>query len=72
MSPRQDERLSRDTDVHREQMERLVREELERWESDDVVSQVSHAQPGTPSGPRPRPPSSLSTDGLDTNASGHV
>ncbi|XP_033986203.1 polycystin-2 isoform X1 [Trematomus bernacchii] len=70
----EDERLSRDTDVHREQMERLVREELERWESDDVVSQVSHAQPATPSGPRLRPPSSLSTDGLDTstNASGHV
>ncbi|KAF3852527.1 hypothetical protein F7725_005882, partial [Dissostichus mawsoni] len=50
----EDERLSRDTDVHRE-MERLVREELERWESDDVVSQASHAQPATPSGPRPPP-----------------
>ncbi|XP_071391932.1 polycystin-2 isoform X1 [Centroberyx affinis] len=70
----EDERLGRDTDGHREQMERLVREELERWESDDTVSQVSHPQPATPVGPRPRPSSSLSTDGLDTstNGSGHV
>ncbi|KAM4604153.1 polycystin-2 isoform 2-T2 [Polymixia lowei] len=70
----EDERLGRDTDVHREQMERLVREELERWESDDTVSQVSHPQPATPIGPRPRPSSSLSTDGLDagTNGSSHV
>ncbi|KAM7419411.1 hypothetical protein PAMA_016501 [Pampus argenteus] len=70
----EDERLGRDTDVHREQMERLVREELERWESDDMVSQVSHPQPATPVGPRPRPSSSLSTDGPDTSAtgSGHV
>uniref|UniRef100_A0A4W6BWJ5 Polycystin-2 n=1 Tax=Lates calcarifer TaxID=8187 RepID=A0A4W6BWJ5_LATCA len=70
----EDERLGRDTDVHREQMERLVREEMERWESDDMVSQVSHPQPPTPVGPRPRPPSSLSADGLDagTNGSGHV
>ncbi|XP_044047625.1 polycystin-2 isoform X2 [Siniperca chuatsi] len=70
----EDERLGRDTDAHREQMERLVREELERWESDDMVSQVSHPQPATPVGPRPRPSSSLSTDGLDTsiNGSGHV
>lgn len=66
----EDERLGRDTDAHREQMERLVREELERWESDDMVSQVSHPQPATPVGPRPRPPSSLSTDGLDTNTNG--
>ncbi|KAM6940301.1 polycystin-2 isoform 1-T1 [Xenentodon cancila] len=66
----EDERLGRDTDVHREQMERLVREELERWESDDMVSQVSHPQPTTPVGPRPRPPSSLSTEGLDTTANG--
>uniref|UniRef100_A0A667ZLW5 Polycystin-2 n=1 Tax=Myripristis murdjan TaxID=586833 RepID=A0A667ZLW5_9TELE len=63
----EDEKLGRDTDGHREQMERLVREELERWESDDTVSQVSHPQPATPVGPRPRPSSSLSTDGLDTN-----
>ncbi|XP_039879868.1 polycystin-2 isoform X1 [Simochromis diagramma] len=70
----EDEHLGRDTDTHREQMERLVREELERWESDDMVSQVSHPQPATPVGPRPRPSSSLSTDGLDTgvNGSGHV
>ncbi|XP_051241288.1 polycystin-2 isoform X2 [Dicentrarchus labrax] len=70
----EDERLGRDTDAHREQMERLVREELELWESDDMVSQVSHPQPATPVGPRPRPSSSLSTDGLDTstNGSGHV
>lgn len=70
----EDERLGRDTDAHREQTDRLVREELERWESDDMVSQVSHPQPATPVGPRPRPSSSLSTDGLDTstNGSGHV
>uniref|UniRef100_A0A3Q3VWT3 Polycystin-2 n=1 Tax=Mola mola TaxID=94237 RepID=A0A3Q3VWT3_MOLML len=66
----EDERLGRDTDVHREQMERLVREELERWESDDMVSQVSHPQPATPVGPRARPPSSLSADGLDTITNG--
>ncbi|XP_007562015.1 polycystin-2 isoform X1 [Poecilia formosa] len=64
----EDERLGRDTDVHREQMERLVREELERWESDDLGSQVSH----TPVGPRARPPSSLSTDGLDASSNGAV
>lgn len=70
----QDERLGRDTDTHREQMERLVREELERWESDDMGSQVSHPQPTTPVGTRPRPSSSMSTDGLDaiTNGSSHV
>lgn len=70
----EDERLGRDTDVHSELMERLVREELERCESDDMVSQVSHPQPVTPVGPRPRPSSSLSTDGLDmsTNGSSHV
>uniref|UniRef100_A0A8C8DTY3 Polycystin-2 n=1 Tax=Oryzias sinensis TaxID=183150 RepID=A0A8C8DTY3_9TELE len=66
----EDERLGRDADTHREQMERLVKEELERWETDDVASQVSHPQPATPIGPRPRPPSSLSTDGLDTSANG--
>uniref|UniRef100_A0A8C5ECA0 Polycystin-2 n=1 Tax=Gouania willdenowi TaxID=441366 RepID=A0A8C5ECA0_GOUWI len=62
----EDERLGRDSEAHREQMERLVREELERWESDDIVSQVSHPQSATPLGPRPRPPSSLSTDGTIT------
>ncbi|XP_063773052.1 polycystin-2 isoform X2 [Pseudophryne corroboree] len=67
----EDERLGRDNEVHREQMERLVREELERWESDDTASQMSHRL-GTPSGangqPRSRnsrPPSSQSTEGLD-------
>uniref|UniRef100_A0A673ZDW8 Polycystin-2 n=1 Tax=Salmo trutta TaxID=8032 RepID=A0A673ZDW8_SALTR len=77
----EDERQGRDMDVQREQMERLVREELERWESDDTVSQVSHHQPTTAIGPgaqpRPRsarPSSSLSTDGVDAggNGSGHV
>lgn len=60
----EDERLGRDTDVHREQMERLVREELERWESDDLGSQVSHTPVGL------RPPSSLSADGLDASSNG--
>ncbi|XP_075058067.1 polycystin-2 isoform X2 [Mixophyes fleayi] len=67
----EDERLGRDNEVHREQMERLVREELERWESDDTASQMSHRL-GTPSGPNgqprsrnSRPPSSQSTEGLD-------
>ncbi|XP_067106764.1 polycystin-2 isoform X1 [Osmerus mordax] len=77
----EDERIGRDTEAHREQMERLVREELERWESDDTVSQVSHHQPPTPIGPgaqaRPRsarPSSSLSNDGPESggNGSGHV
>ncbi|XP_060913704.1 polycystin-2 isoform X1 [Labrus mixtus] len=70
----EDERLGRDTDAHREQMDILVREELERLESDDMVSQVSHPQTATPVGPRPRPSSSLSADGLDTgtSGSGHV
>ncbi|MBN3309464.1 PKD2 protein, partial [Amia calva] len=65
----EDERLGRDSDVHREQMERLVREELERWESDDGASQASHRL-GTPLGggaaPRhrsSRPSSSQSTEG---------
>ncbi|XP_068614235.1 polycystin-2-like [Brachionichthys hirsutus] len=70
----EDDRQGRDTDAHREQMERLVREELERWESDDVVSQVSHTQPASHAGSRPRPSSSLSADGLDAiaNGSSHV
>ncbi|XP_061130484.1 polycystin-2 [Syngnathus typhle] len=55
----------RDADAHSEQ-ERLVREELERWESDDVSSQVGHP------GGRPRPPSSLSLDATDGNGSAHV
>ncbi|RXN01914.1 Polycystin-2 [Acipenser ruthenus] len=67
----EDERLGRDNEIHREQMERLVREELERWESDDTVSQMSHRL-GTPQGgngqPRShssRPSSSQSTEGLE-------
>ncbi|XP_029013313.1 polycystin-2 isoform X2 [Betta splendens] len=63
----EDERLGRDTDAH---MDRLVREEIERWESDDMASQVGQPQPPTPVGPRPRPSSSLSTDGLDTSTNG--
>ncbi|KAE8630855.1 hypothetical protein XENTR_v10000990 [Xenopus tropicalis] len=67
----EDERLGRDNELHREQMERLVREELERWESDDTVSQMSHRL-GTPSGNNgqarsrgSRPPSSQSTEGIE-------
>ncbi|XP_075400146.1 polycystin-2 [Tenrec ecaudatus] len=67
----EDERLGRDSEIHREQMERLVREELERWESDDAASQISHGL-GTPVGlngqPHPRssrPPSSQSTEGVE-------
>ncbi|CAH2301373.1 polycystin-2 isoform X1 [Pelobates cultripes] len=67
----EDERLGRDNEIHREQMERLVREELERWESDDAASQMSHRL-GTPSGNNgpsrsrnSRPPSSQSTEGAD-------
>ncbi|XP_036902026.1 polycystin-2 isoform X3 [Sturnira hondurensis] len=66
----EDERLGRDSEIHREQMERLVREELERWESDDAASQISHGL-GTPVGlngqPRPRssrPSSSQSMEGV--------
>ncbi|XP_066430192.1 polycystin-2 isoform X1 [Eleutherodactylus coqui] len=67
----EDERLGRDNEMHREQMERLVREELERWESDDTASQMSHRL-GTPSGTSgqtrsrsSRPPSSQSAEGLE-------
>nr|XP_057936793.1 polycystin-2 [Doryrhamphus excisus] len=70
----EDERQGRDTDTHSEQ-ERLVREELERWESDDMASQVSHPHPATQVGSRPRPSSSQSTtDAHDTgvNGIGHV
>ncbi|KAM4052642.1 polycystin-2 isoform 1-T1 [Anomaloglossus baeobatrachus] len=70
----EDERLGRDNEMHREQMERLVREELERWESDDAASQMSHRL-GTPSGANgqarsrsSRPPSSQSTEGQDGGA----
>uniref|UniRef100_A0A8C5MRL7 Polycystin-2 n=1 Tax=Leptobrachium leishanense TaxID=445787 RepID=A0A8C5MRL7_9ANUR len=70
----EDERLGRDSEIHREQMERLVREELERWESDDATSQMSHRL-GTPSGNNgqsrsrnSRPPSSQSTEGAEGGA----
>ncbi|XP_006007388.1 polycystin-2 [Latimeria chalumnae] len=72
----EDERLGRDNEIHREQMERLVREELERWESDDTVSQLSHRL-GTPIGmngqPRSRssrPSSSQSAEGMDGGGNG--
>ncbi|ERE88749.1 polycystic kidney disease 2-like 1 protein [Cricetulus griseus] len=67
----EDERLGRDSEVHREQMERLVREELERWESDDAASQTGHGvgmQVGLNGQPHPRssrPPSSQSAEGLE-------
>uniref|UniRef100_A0A8C9LCJ9 Polycystin 2, transient receptor potential cation channel n=2 Tax=Pavo cristatus TaxID=9049 RepID=A0A8C9LCJ9_PAVCR len=72
----QDERLGRDNEIHREQMERLVREELERWESDDTASQMSHRL-GTPLGlngqPRSRSsrPSSSQSDGIDGGGGGN-
>ncbi|XP_016325767.1 polycystin-2-like isoform X1 [Sinocyclocheilus anshuiensis] len=72
----EDERMGRDPELHREQMDGLVREELERWESDDTMSQVSHHQttPIIPSAQlRPhssRSPSSLSNEGPDGAASG--
>ncbi|XP_054845999.1 polycystin-2 [Eublepharis macularius] len=72
----EDERMGRDSEVHRDQMERLVREELERWESDDTASQVSH-QLGTPMGlngqsrvRNSRPSSSQSTEGMDGGGAG--
>uniref|UniRef100_A0A8C6EJA8 Polycystin-2 n=1 Tax=Microcebus murinus TaxID=30608 RepID=A0A8C6EJA8_MICMU len=67
----EDERLGRDSDIHRDQMERLVRGELECWESDDAASQTSQGLgvPEGPNGPPPprssRPPSSQSTEGLE-------
>lgn len=73
----EDERLGRDNEVHRDQMERLVREELERWESDDTASQVSHRL-GTPVGLNgqsrarsSRPSSSQSTEGVDGGVGGN-
>lgn len=67
----EDARLGRDSEIHREQMERLVREELERWESDDAASQSGHGLGtqvglGGQSHPRSsRPPSSQSAEGLE-------
>ncbi|XP_053260076.1 polycystin-2 isoform X2 [Podarcis raffonei] len=73
----EDDRLGRDNEVHRDQMERLVREELERWESDDTASQVSHRL-GTPMGLNgqsrarsSRPSSSQSTEGIDAGGGGN-
>uniref|UniRef100_A0A8C5JLF4 Polycystin-2 n=1 Tax=Junco hyemalis TaxID=40217 RepID=A0A8C5JLF4_JUNHY len=69
----EDERLGRSSEIHREQMEQLVREELERWESDDTGSQMSHRL-GTPLGPSGQPrsrssrPSSSQSDGIDAGA----
>ncbi|KAJ8281443.1 hypothetical protein GJAV_G00067760 [Gymnothorax javanicus] len=59
----EDERVGGDSSLHREQMERLVREELERWESDDAVSQAGNK-------PRPRPASSQSAEGPESGGSG--
>ncbi|GAB1289916.1 Polycystin-2 [Apodemus speciosus] len=67
----EDARLGRDSEIHREQMERLVREELERWESDDAASQTGHGvgtQVGLAGQPHlrsSRPPSSQSAEGLE-------
>nr|ACN11624.1 polycystin-2 delta7 variant [Mus musculus] len=67
----EDARLGRDSEIHREQMERLVREELERWESDDAASQTGHGVStqvglgGQPHPRNPRPPSSQSAEGLE-------
>ncbi|XP_078059807.1 polycystin-2 [Mustelus asterias] len=72
----EDERLGRDNDIHREQMERLVREELERWESDETVSQLSQhlATPlginGRSRSRSSRPSSSQSTDGVEAGGLG--
>lgn len=71
--------MGKNPELNREQMDKLVREELERWESDDQISQVSHRQatPTVSAQLRPRnsrPPSSLSTEGPDaaTNGAGHM
>ncbi|TSK22501.1 Polycystin-2 [Bagarius yarrelli] len=71
----EDERMGKDTEAHRDHMERLVREELERWESDDAISQLSHQQATPVAGtqPRPRstrPSSSLSSEGPETGGTG--
>uniref|UniRef100_A0ABM5GK99 Polycystin-2 n=1 Tax=Pogona vitticeps TaxID=103695 RepID=A0ABM5GK99_9SAUR len=73
----EDERLGRDSEIQRDQMERLVREELERWESDDTASQASHRL-GTPGGLNgqcrarsSRPSSSQSTEDVDGGGAGN-
>ncbi|KAG8134386.1 hypothetical protein E2320_007498 [Naja naja] len=72
----EDEKLGCENDAHRDQMERLVREELEHWESDDAASQVSQRL-RTPLGfnshgriRNPRPSSSQSTEGVDGGTGG--
>ncbi|ETE65272.1 Polycystin-2, partial [Ophiophagus hannah] len=72
----EDEKLGCENDAHRDQMERLVREELENWESDDAASQVSQRL-RTPVGfnshgriRNPRPSSSQSTEGVDGGTGG--
>ncbi|KAM5271785.1 polycystin-2 [Ctenodactylus gundi] len=63
----EDERLGRNSDVHQEQMERLVREELDRWETEDAASPLSHGLgQSQPLGSRPS--SSQSTDGMDSGS----
>nr|XP_056710991.1 polycystin-2 [Euleptes europaea] len=73
----EDERLGHGNEIHRDQMERLVREELERWESDDAASQVSHRL-GTPLGlnghsraRNSRPSSSQSAEGAEGGGAGN-
>ncbi|XP_056626332.1 polycystin-2 isoform X1 [Triplophysa dalaica] len=75
----EDEKKGMNPELNREQMDKLVREELERWESDDQISQVSQRQatPTVLAQLRPRnsrPPSSLSTEGPDapTIGAGHM
>lgn len=70
----EDERLGRDSEIHREQMERLVREELERWDCEEATAPMSHG-PGTPVAPAgqpqprgSRPSSSQSTEGAEGGA----
>uniref|UniRef100_A0A670Z240 Polycystin-2 n=2 Tax=Pseudonaja textilis TaxID=8673 RepID=A0A670Z240_PSETE len=72
----EDEKLGCENDAHRDQMERLVREELEHWESDGAASQVSQRL-RTPVGfnshgriRNPRPSSSQSTEGVDGGRGG--
>ncbi|XP_070614130.1 polycystin-2-like isoform X2 [Erythrolamprus reginae] len=70
----EDERLGCENDAHREQMERLVREELEHWESDAAAAAASQVSQrlGAPVGFNshaqtrdPRPSSSQSTEGIE-------
>ena len=54
----------------REQMERLVREELERWDSEGSMSQAGRAQSGRASAQRSRPGSSASQRGSNATSLG--